>query len=131
MRVRLKMVLFDVDFRKNAVTNMDEFRRSKNFPGELKKGEVFLFVSKGRDQLRWIMKGADIEAWTGPKRVHPSWLWKIEGGSWHPWMLADYAEKFDLELIGIKKFDEHYEKYRQKRAGKKTKKSGKITRRAA
>lgn len=130
IRVRLKMVVFDIDFRKSEDTNMSEFKKSRNYPGDLKKGEVFLFVSKSRNLLRWIVNESEISAYSKTTALH-SWLTRIRNGTWHDWLLADWAEEVGLELVGIKKFEQRYKEYLKKRSGKKSKKNGKITHQAA
>jgi hypothetical protein len=115
MRVKLKAIKFDTDFRKSELTNYDIFKRSRSFPGELESNEVFLFISKGGNQLVWILNvdrvdvgHADRKGYVD-RRLIDTRRWRIEGSSsWNPEMLADYAAEVDLDLVGFKRFREIY-----------------------
>ncbi len=118
-RIRLKAIKFDVDFRKSELTNYDSFRRSKLWPGELGTNEAFLFVSRGGNQLVWVLNVSSVEATHADKRGYldrrmiDSRRWRIEGGtSWNPMMLQNYANEVGLELIGFKRFETVYEERR-------------------
>jgi len=112
-KIRLRAIKFDVDFRKSEHTNYKIFKKSKKYPGDLKSGEAFLFVSKSGNQLIWIIyvgvTGIDIGT---PKEIVDSRRWRIIGGQWNPLMLANYAEDVGVTLVGIKKFEELYAKTR-------------------
>ena len=113
-RVRLKGVRLDVDFRKNEATNYDMFKRSKIFPGELHKNEVFLFISKSGNQLVWVLNVDQIETAFANKRgnferrIVDTRRWRIEGGTWNPHLLQNYANDCGLDLVGFKRFEDRY-----------------------
>lgn len=117
-KVRLKGVKLGVDFRQSDLTNYDEFKRSKSFPGELETNEVYLFVSKGENQLVWIYHVSTMEPFTTrkatqSKRIIDSRRWRIEGSSrWNFHMLAEYASMAELHLIGIPTLREYFERTR-------------------
>jgi hypothetical protein len=117
MKLRLKAIIPNADFRKSEATLHDEFLRSRNYPGDLRKGECFLFLSKSGNQLLWFFtqvsqikgfKDAEIE-------VYDSRKWRVTGGTWHPFMLANYASEVGIELVGIKRFEEIIDERRRRR----------------
>lgn len=115
MKVRLKAIKFDTDFRKSELTNYDLFKRSKSYPGDLESNEVFLFVSKGGNQLVWVLNVGLIDVGHADRkgyvdrRVIDTRRWRIDGSSgWNPEMLADYAHEVGLTLVGFKLFRDIY-----------------------
>ncbi len=119
MRVRLKAIKFDVDFRKTELTNYDTFSRSRSFPGQLSANEVYLFISKSGNQLVWILNMSEVDAPRPNKRgrtnrrMIDSRKWRIEGGtSWSPMMLQNYAQDVGLDLVGFKRFEDLYDERR-------------------
>jgi hypothetical protein len=110
-KIRLRAIKFDVDFRKNEWTNYNEFKRSRSFPGDLKANEAFLFVSKSGNQLIWILNIIDsyvVSEGRVNKQIVDSRRWRITSSqTWDPLMLANYAIEVGIELIGIKKFEDH------------------------
>jgi len=122
IRIKLKAIQFDTDFRKNEWSNYKEFKKSKRLRGELKANEAILFVSKRRDQLIWILNvgitGIDIGK---PKEFIDSRRWRILGGTWDPLMLQNYAEEAGIHLAGIRRFEDLYDSNRKKRLSKKRK----------
>jgi hypothetical protein len=112
-KVRLKGIRFGVDFRKSDLTNYDEFKRSRQFPGELSSNEVYLFVSKSQNQLIWIQHISTLEEYTS-KRIIDTRRWRIDGSHrWNFYMLAEYASQVSLNLIGIPTLKEHFERLRR------------------
>ena len=113
MRIRLKGIQQDVDFRQSELTNYEAFRKSKRFSGDPKKGEAYLFVSTSGNQLVWVLKyEADVTVFRTQRRRIESLRFRISGGHWNPMMLANYADEVGIELVGIKRFEEIYEAQR-------------------
>ena len=108
MRLRLKAIRFDVDFRKSELTNLREFEKSPSYPGALNKGETFLFVSKSGNQLIWILNEDIVISGTNLEySMLDSRRWRIDGsGTWNSLMLQDYANAVGIELIGFKRFED-------------------------
>ena len=127
MRLKLKAICFDIDFRCSERTNYDKFRASGKFPGVLRTGEVFLFLSRGGDQLVWLINAGESQLNLAGKKariyeVTDSRKWRISrGGTWNPMMLANYAEEVGIELIGIKKFEVLYNEHREARLAERRK----------
>lgn len=113
MRLKLKAILFEVDFRCSEHTNYERFKASERFPGYLRSGEVILFVSRSGNQLVWVLnysaKEADVQGITDSRR------WRLHSGSWSPMMLANYANEVGIELIGVKQFAALYEEDRKRK----------------
>ncbi len=116
-QLRLKGVV-ECSFARSEVSNLNLFRKLDHFPGELGKGEAFLFISKGgnqvifvfRDPIDFVEKGK-VRSVTDSRRL------RLDGGSWSPYMLQNYAEAVGLHLAGIKRFEQvHAEMAAAKRA---------------
>lgn len=118
--IRLRAIIYQADFRKNEVSLYEEFRRNKKrFPGELKAGEAYLFVSKEENQLIWFVAQPDakLETATGkPIHVVQSIRWRMNRASWNPKMLANYARASNIKLAGIKDFETAYREERERKA---------------
>lgn len=123
-KIRLKAIQFGTDFRCNEVSIFKKFEKDKNYPGALKEGEAYLFLSKKKDQLLWILhvdspfyKKGRVEQ----LKFYDSRRWRIVGSTWNPMMLADYAALVNVELVGFRKFEEMYDQIRSKKTGKNRK----------
>ena len=108
-KVRLKAVCFDVDFRYNEFGIYEGFRKSKSFPGDLGKNEVFLFVSRTGNQLLWVLNLTSLDAVGSQQSMIDTRRWRLSGSYWNPMMLANYAADVGLDLVGIKRFEELYD----------------------
>ena len=114
MKLKLKAIIPRTDFRKSETTIINEFRRSRSYPGDLASSECFLFLSKTGNQLLWFFdNGSSIEGIRSEIDITDSRKWRVSGGTWHPYMLANYAEAAGIELVGIKKFEEIYDERRE------------------
>ena len=113
-RIRLKAIIPSADFRKSEHTIFRDFAKSRKYPGPLKKGEGFLFLSKTGNQLLWFFKEpTSITSFKDVERsIVDSRRWRVTGGTWHPFMLADYAVEAGIELVGIKRFEEIFDERR-------------------
>lgn len=121
MKLKLKAIISDADFRKSEVTLYDEFLWSKSYPGDLNKNECFLFISKTGNQLLWFFTQIkEIDGYKGkPTNIFDSRKWRIVNGVWHPFMLANYASEVGIELVGIKRFEEIYDDRKTKRISRR------------
>lgn len=109
MRIRLKHIIQEVDFRYNELSIYEKHRKSKDFVADPKVGEAILFVSKSGNQLLWVLGyDADVMVQTTIRRRIESLRLRVSGGYWNPLMLADYAENVGIQLEGLKKFEESY-----------------------
>jgi hypothetical protein len=104
-----------VDFRSSEKTNFEEFKKSSRYPGDLKKNETFLFISKGGEQLLWILNVKELPGVGKTRQVIDSRKWRIDGGAWNPMMLKNYAKLVGLDLVGLKSFEETYEEERERK----------------
>lgn len=119
MRLRLKGILQDVDFRSTELSIYEGFRRSRSFPGDPKAGEAYLFVSRAGNQLLWILHyEPEIIVIKTKRRRIESMKFRVSGGYWNPLMLANYAADIGIELEGIKRFEDAYAQSQERKRGK-------------
>lgn len=86
-------------FRYSEESNYDT--AVKIFGRKLRKGEVMLLISFSENQVIWVLGGLRYG-------VLDTRRWRIPyGNSWNPLEIKDYAEKVNIELVGLKKFEEH------------------------
>ena len=121
-RLRLKGVIL-CSFQRSEVTNLKLFRKLPYYPGDLEANEAFLFVSKMGDQVMFLFRDPLVDLGGRRRRVIVSQRLRLEGGSWSPYMLQDYAHKLGLHLIGIKRFEQVYE---EKRKMKRARRQGRL-----
>lgn len=105
--VKLKAVVL-CSFVKSELTNLREFQEHRSYPGDLKPGEVFLFLSRGGNQVIFILDDTEVVNGHAYPTVD-SRRWRMEGGTWDPMMMQEYAGKVKLHLKGIKSFKEGFE----------------------
>ncbi len=111
MRIRLKYIMQDVDFRRNELTIYEAHRRSRDFPGDPKLGEAGLYISKAGTQLLWVLHyEAEAQIFNTSRRRIESLKMRISGGHWNPLLLANYASDVGIELEGIRRFEEAFAK---------------------
>ena len=73
-----------------------------------------LFVSKAGNQLLWVMNVDTVETPFKNKRgrygrrVIDTRRWRIEGGSWSPLMLQNYANDVGIDLVGFRRLEQQY-----------------------
>lgn len=120
IRLKLKAIAFDLDFRFSEATNHELFKKSKHYPGELATGEAFLFVSRTGKQLVWLLNTQEIFSHGRHGKIRKRTLtdsrrWRLSGGSWNPAMLANYATDVGIELLGLKRFEVQYGEERQRK----------------
>jgi len=117
MKLKLRAIKYLCDFRKSDFSLYQEFRRSKGFPGELKTGECYLFVSSGENQLIWFLNTSVSENSQGWEMTFSdSRRWRFSGSNrWDPARLTHYAEAVGIVLLGIRSFEAAYEERREAR----------------
>jgi len=112
-RLRLKGVV-TCSFARSEATNLGLYRTTTKFPGELNKGEAYLFISKGGNQVLFMFKTVVLEVdvqhrrgdGTNTRGVIDSRRLRLDGGTWHPYMLQNYANEVGIDLIGFKRFEQ-------------------------
>ena len=108
--LRLKGIV-TCSFGRSEATNLKLYRESGHYPGDLKEGEAFLFLSKGGNQIIFMFKSIEVEVEHGSggpatRGVIDSRRLRLDGGTWHPYMLQNYANEAGIYLIGIKRFEQ-------------------------
>ncbi len=113
MTAKVKLVeIKEANFRQSEATNFAKLPKSRR--ESLKNGEAICFVSRMGNQLVFVHKGGEFGKTVQGKerRVVYSTRLRLTRGTWNPIMLADYADEVGLELLGLKKFEVHYDKLR-------------------
>jgi hypothetical protein len=111
MRIRY---IFRGSFQKNEVTL---FHEAMTEAGELTLGhdDCILLVSQSEKLLKFVWRQIttsrkNVDGTNGKlSTVVSSQLYRIvDGGTWNPLMLANYAEQVGIQLEGLKKFEQYY-----------------------
>jgi len=113
-RLRLKAVI-QCSFVRSEASNLALFRKEGHYPGDLRKGEAFLFIAKGMNQVVFIFKTFKVEGRT----VVDSRRLRLDGGTWNPMMLQNYANAVGINLAGVKRFEQIHDEMRLARRAKK------------
>lgn len=105
MKLILKAIMFDVDFRKNELTNWLEMQ--KEHPLVLGKDQTVCFVSSSMRQIVFILACKVVQT----KKLDEvplieSLRLRLGAGQWDPYMLQNYANELGIELVGIKRFEQ-------------------------
>jgi hypothetical protein len=109
------------DFRCSEWTNLQRILRSHKL--KLGKSDVVAMVSGNGKQIVFCYAHDSVGYTDGrglarKTDVVQSLRYRITGGgSWDPIMLVNYAEAAGIELIGLKKFEQHYKEIQQRKRG--------------
>ena len=88
---------------------------------KLGSDDCVLFISGSGKILRFVYGFTEQEVVSGGRRytgeqtqiLETSVYRIIGGGRWSPLMLKNYADECGLELVGLKRFEEHYSNSRK------------------
>ena len=111
-RIQIKRV-FTANFTKSVRTLYDEVRADRKlWRGALGPDEAYLFVSQTGNQLVFVLGERAIESRSGTRyaktRTLIDWRgWRIDGGTFEPLMLENYANNVGLTL-GRKTFEDFW-----------------------
>jgi len=100
-------------FGRSEATNLKLYKSALHYPGDLREGEAFLFISKTGDQVIFIFKERTF-ARGGRASVIDSRRLRLSWGTWDPYMLQQYAHAVGLLLIGVKAFSPKFERTAKK-----------------
>lgn len=117
-QLRLKGVI-QCSFSRSEATNLALFRQEPHYPGDLKTGEAFLFLAKTGNQVIFVFRDPEVlfADQKVVRRVIDSRRLRLDGGTWSPYMLQNYANLVGIHLVGIKRFEQvHDEMVLAKRA---------------
>jgi hypothetical protein len=114
IRLRLKGVV-QCSFQCSEATNLRLYRQTGYFPGELERGEAFLFVARGCNQVLFLFADQQVDFDGVPRQVIDSRRLRLGTGVWDPHMLQNYANAVGLDLIGIKRFEQIHEAWKERR----------------
>ena len=116
-RVRLTAVV-ECSFQRSEATNLAIFQKASYYPGDLKRGEAFLLVSRMGNQVVFVLRNpAEVEVGKVIRKVLDTRRLRLSGGTWSPYMLQNYAHEAGLHLVGIKRFEQvHDDRQERKRA---------------
>jgi hypothetical protein len=112
-KLRLKGVI-TCSFGRSEASNLRLYRDSAKYPGDLRKGEAFLFISKGGNQVLFVFRPVELEVSSRHRKgdgsktreVIDSRRLRLDGGTWHPYMLQNYANEVGIHLVGFRRFEE-------------------------
>lgn len=119
--VRLRRVA-QADFRKNEKTMFESLPAKVR--KSLKLNDAVCFISGTGNQIVFVYGFTEVGTTKPsnpiykPRRygIVTSVRLRLTGSNWNPLMLQNYAESCGIELIGIKRFEEHYAKLRKETA---------------
>ena len=119
--LRLKAVI-QCSFIRSEATNLNLFRETAYFPGELADGEAFLFISLMGNQVIFVFRNPinfedDVDGTI--LQVVDSRRLRLDNGFWNPHMLQNYAESVGLHLVGIKRFEQVHDEMIKAKAAKR------------
>ena len=124
-KLRLKGVI-TCSFGRSEATNLALYQDSGKYPGDLKKGEAFLFISKGGNQILFVFNTIELKVDTQHRKgdgsttrgVIDSRRLRLDGGTWHPYMLQDYANEVGIHLVGFRRFEDVHRSLMAKKRGR-------------
>ncbi len=111
LKVRLRVIFFDRAFLYTDVTHWEWAKQQPSFPKDgLSSGDCLLFLSKTMNQLLFLWNPIDMvdQKRAGQRTIFRSIRLRIEGGTWNPMMIQNYANEVGLEFIGLRNFREQY-----------------------
>lgn len=114
VRLRLKGVV-QCSFVRSEATNLALYRQMGHFPGDLRAGEAFLFVSKTNDQVLFLFADHQVDFDGVPRKVIDSRRLRLGTGTWNPHMLQNYANMVGIQLVGIKRFEQIHKEWKEKK----------------
>jgi len=125
--LRLKAVI-QCDFGRSEANNLKLYRLQPHYPGDLASGEAFLFFSKTGNQVIFVFRDPTIE-FEGDETRHvtDSRRLRLDGGTWSPYMLQNYANLVGLHLVGIKRFEQVHAEMQERKQMRKTGGSGQVS----
>lgn len=114
LKVRLRVIFFERAFMYTDVSHWDWAREQPTFPkGGLGSGDCLLFLSRGMNQLLFLWSPTNTEDTQrhGKRTIFRSIRLRIEGGTWNPLMIQNYANEVGLEFVGLRNFREQYTEF--------------------
>ena len=109
-KIRLRAVQYE-SFCYSEATLFEKWRR-KNRNQPLRPGEAVCFISLTENQILFVYRPWYIKESDGDKHylaLHSRRV-RLFSGTWHPWMLANYAAQVNLD-INLKSFEDHYKQH--------------------
>lgn len=120
LRVRLRRVEHG-DFRTSEQTMFNALPAAVR--NDLRGFDAVAFVSATGNQIVFVYGFTNV-GMTKPTGLHKARRYgivtsvriRLTGSTWNPLMLQNYAADCGLELIGLKRFEEHYSKLKGEEA---------------
>ncbi|KKN68029.1 hypothetical protein LCGC14_0455850 [marine sediment metagenome] len=124
--VRLRGVATD-DFRRSEKTMFDRWRK-KNRSIKFGPNDAVMFVSGTGNQIVFVFRPVTIDnsehKGSDEYEVTPSRRLRLDGGTWHPWMIQKYAEQLGLHADGIKPFEAHFNEWQERKRRRRRRRRG-------
>lgn len=114
LQLKLKLVA-EVDFRFGVLHHWKALKH-RGVVAELDGDGCVLLVSKTRTRLAFLFPDADVHRTSkvlGEEKLHGIGSFQLaldRNRPWSPLMLQNYAEQAKIELVGLKRFEEHLAK---------------------
>ena len=107
LHLRLRLVA-TVDFRHGVPFHYDELKKSNRLD-EVRADECILLVSQTGTRVAFVFREANTTSRNGePVKVVSSFQLALDRRTpWSPLMLQNYAEQVGIELLGLKRFEDH------------------------
>lgn len=108
-------------FTRSEATNLAIYKEEPGYPGDLRAGEAFLFIAKGLDQVAFVFRPVTVTGEGDIKRtVFDSRRLRLDGGTWHPYMIQNYAKAVGLQLEGLRTLEQILADQRRAKRGPHT-----------
>lgn len=93
-QLRIKGTVYLTPFNRTEATIYTEFKKTDQWQGDPKRGEAYVFVNHGGDQLLWIVHAGELS--DGTAILHSHRLRLAREASWD--RLQDYANQLGYQL---------------------------------
>lgn len=111
----LKAVKVDVDFRYTEFGIYNRFKRTNFYKGDPDTDECYLLISKTGNQMLFVKHvgylHTHLQRGKKTRKLIHSERWRLDGGSFNPLMIQNYANNHGIQLLDQNK--EPYKKFEE------------------
>jgi len=126
MRIKLKGIVREGDFRRNDMAIYEKLRRLRGFPGDPEINECYLIVSKSGNQICWVLnyqQGIPMGEGRKKSKAITTIRMRLNRGEWNPYMTVEYAAQVGIKLVGLREFRDQMQAIIDNRSFRRSKKS--------